>query len=87
MSTQFLVFDKTLKVKVATVDNYNGEGIIKLLAEPLPSDPTQTPIMKEYSVIRYGYNGSTYLIATRDGVVADRPEDYIVSHGIEPYLE
>lgn len=87
MSTQMLVCDKTRMVKIADIQNYKGEGIFELPTEPLPSDLTQTPIMKEYAVIRHYFGGNTYLIATRDNVWPDNPQELIERHQIQPYLE
>ncbi|HEG1825540.1 MULTISPECIES: hypothetical protein [Enterobacter cloacae complex] len=87
MSTQMLVCDKTRMVKIATIDNYNGEGEIELPIEPPPSDPAQAPIMRKYAVVRVGFGGNTYLIATRDGVLPENPQEVIEQHQIEPYFE
>ncbi|WP_454123123.1 hypothetical protein [Kosakonia sp. Marseille-Q7440] len=85
MSTHFLACDKVRKYKIATLENYNGESIIQLPTEALASDQTQTPIMKDYFVVRHIFGGATYLIATRDGVFPDNPQDAIARHQIPPY--
>ncbi|HDW0971042.1 TPA: hypothetical protein RK087_002999 [Enterobacter hormaechei subsp. xiangfangensis] len=86
MSTQFLVFDKTYKVRVAEIEDYEGDEFVFIPSVTEVSDVTSTPILNKYVVIRYGCDGSTYLLAIRDNVVPLNPEVHIQTTGIKPYL-